>query len=321
MALFDSAAKGNELYHQLPRRLKLRELRILVAVADSGSFHGAARATHVSQPAITNAIASLEEALGVKLFDRTPQGAQPTPQGINFILRSRAIFGELRLAIDEISASPNGAQKVLHVGTVALPASGILPVALKQLRDEHPGIEVSVLEASEQVLEAALKARRIDLFMSRMPRDSQDPAFTFETLYEDSLCVITNNSHSLAVREKLDFSDLKDEAWVLPPAGSFFHDHIQRALSKGGIPLPQAAIETLSAPVMHGLINEGNYVGFSTKSVWSFNPMKSLLAQLDIELPRVKAPIGVVILKDRQIDPLGLSLIDNVKRLAMERKI
>lgn len=85
--------------------------------------------------------------------------------------------------------------------------------------------------------------------------------------------------------------------------------------------MPAAAIETLSSPVMHGLISAGNYLGFSTRSVWSFNPMKPLLAQLDIEIPKVKAPIGVVALKDRQIDPLGQALIDGVKRLARERKI
>ncbi len=306
------------LYDQLPRRLKLRELRILLAVADCGSFHGAARAIHVSQPAITSAIASLEEALNVKLFDRTPQGVQPTQHGINFILRSRAIFGEIKLAVDEIAAASTGAQKVLHVGTVPLPASGILPVALKQLHDQHPGIEVSVLEASEQVLATALKARRIDLFMSRIPRDTQDAAFTFETLYEDTLCVIANRNHPLASRENLSFTDLKDEAWVLPPAGSFFHDHIQRALGKGGIPMPQPTMETLSAAVMHGLIGAGNYVGFSTWSVWSFNPLRPMLAQLNLALPAVRASIGAVALKDRQIDSLGQSLIDGVRQLARD---
>lgn len=303
-------------HDNLARRVKLRELRLLLSVADNGSFHGAARASHMSQPAITNAVASLESALGVRLFERTPKGVQPTPSGTHLILRARAIFGELKLALEELDTINADMKRVLHIGSVPLPASGILPVALEQIHREHADIAVSVLEASEQVLQAALKARRIDLYFSRLSRDAKDPALQFEELYGDTLHVIANKKHPLAREKNVSFASLAKESWVLPPAGSFFHDHIQRVLTKAGHPLPRPAIETLSGPIMHGLIVKGPYIGFSTRSVYRYNPIKPLIAKLDLTLPDVTASVGVVSLKDRPIDPSGQLLVERVRALA-----
>jgi DNA-binding transcriptional LysR family regulator len=90
--------KSDELIHRLPRRLTMRELRVFVAVLEHRSFRKAAAVLHLSQPAITKAVASLEDLLGVKLFDRHAAGVQPTLQAQTFAPRAKTVFDELRRA-------------------------------------------------------------------------------------------------------------------------------------------------------------------------------------------------------------------------------
>jgi len=304
------------LHDRLPRHLKLRELRVLLTVAERGSFRKAAQSLHVTQPAVTAAIADLERALGVSLFHRMPQGVAPTSHGEAFIRRASAIFGELELAAEEINVISSGSQGALHVGTVPMPATGILPAALERLLDRHPNAFVFVLEALEGTLGDALKSRKIDLFISRLPQHASDPSLRYQPLFEDAVCVVASRLHPLASRSRLAWRDLATEKWILPPPGSLFFDHIQRVLHKRGLEMPRHSIETISIPVMYGMIAHGGFVSFATRSQYEFTSMKPLLAVLKLNLPVITAAIGFVTLKGRQLSPLGARLIEHVRTLA-----
>ena len=304
----------DNLTERLPRHLKMRELRILLAVAEQGSFRKAGQALHVSQPAITSAIAELEHLIGLKLIDRTPQGVIPTTHGASFIRRADAIFGELNLAAEEIEMISSGAQGTLHMGTVPMPASGILPAALEGLLAQFPRAFVSVLEASEQVLGEALKTRKIDLFIARRPRQ-EDRDFHYETLFEDSVVVIAHRDHPLANRKRIRYDDLREARWIIPPPGSFFFGHIERVLGSVGYEMPKHAIESISIPVMYGMLAHGGFLAFATRSQYEFTPMRPLLATLPLRLPQITAPIGLVTIAGRQLNPLGARLVDRVREL------
>jgi len=83
-------------------RLKLHELRILLAVAQAGSMAKAAAQLAISEPAVSRAISDMEHTLGVSLLDRNPKGVEPTPYGRSLIKRGVAVFDELRQGIKEI---------------------------------------------------------------------------------------------------------------------------------------------------------------------------------------------------------------------------
>src|ERR1700704_4704774 len=84
------------------RRLKLRDLRILMTVVECGTMGKAAARLAGSQPVVSKAIADLEHALGVRLLDRSRRGVEPTPYGRALIKRGVAIFDEMRQGIEEI---------------------------------------------------------------------------------------------------------------------------------------------------------------------------------------------------------------------------
>ena len=86
------------------RRLKLRDVDILLAVIQTGSMGKAAGALNMSQPAVSKAIAYLEHALGVRLLDRSRQGVEPTPYGRALVKRGVAMFDELRQGVQDIAS-------------------------------------------------------------------------------------------------------------------------------------------------------------------------------------------------------------------------
>jgi DNA-binding transcriptional LysR family regulator len=89
---------------RIGRRLKLRDLHILLAVVQWGSISRAAEHLAISHPVVSKAIADLEHALGVRLFDRSPKGIEPTEYGRAFLASSRAVFDELRQGVQNSSS-------------------------------------------------------------------------------------------------------------------------------------------------------------------------------------------------------------------------
>lgn len=308
---------ANDLQERLPRHLKLRELRVLLAVAEQGSFRKAGQLLHLTQPAVTAAIAELESTLGVALFDRTSRGVTPTAHGDSFIARANAIFGELRLAAEDIDIISRGSRGTLRVGTGGGGwGLGILPAALARLLDPHPEAFILIREADERVLIELLKARELDLFFSRLTPFAADPDLAYRPLYEDSICVFASHTHRLAAHKHVAWNDLANERWVVPPSGAPSFDHIQRTLHKGGLAMPRHVIQSSSAPMAFGMVLEGNFLCFGTYLHYEFSVLKPLLTVLKIDLPKVKVGFGLITLKEREINPLGVRLSGLVAELA-----
>src|SRR3712207_1766666 len=95
-----SPAQWNE---RVRRRLKLRDVDVLLAVAQTGSMGKAARALNMLQPAVSKSIAYLEQTLGVPLVERSRQGVEPTPYGRVLLKRGNAVFDELRQSLEDIA--------------------------------------------------------------------------------------------------------------------------------------------------------------------------------------------------------------------------
>ena len=103
---------------QIKRRLKLRDLDVFMTVASVGGMGKAAERLNLSQPAISKAIADLEQVLGVRLLDRSRQGVEPTTYGRTLIQRSTAAFDELRHGVNDIDFLSDPSSGELRIGIV-----------------------------------------------------------------------------------------------------------------------------------------------------------------------------------------------------------
>ena len=310
---------SNEWGGRLGRQVKLRELLVFLAVMDHGSFRKAARFLHLTQPAVTAAVAELERTLGVPLFDRTSQGVIPTVHAASFVRRASAIFGELSLAAEDLEAVSRGDRQVLRVGAGGGGwAQGILPKAISHVLGSRRDVLVVIREADEEVLLGMLKARALDVCFSRLEPTRPDQDLAFHTLFEDAICILARSTHRLAGLRKVTYAELADEDWVTPQWGALSYDHIQRTLHRAGHTMPRHAIESASASVALGMVLEAGFLCFGTFHYHANSVLKSMLTILNVDLPRIAVPFGAVTLRHREPDPLATRLIEAVAEIAKE---
>jgi DNA-binding transcriptional LysR family regulator len=305
---------------RLPRLLKMGELRVFVAVLENLSFRKAAAALHVTQPAVTKAIAGMEELLEVKLFDRRADGVEPTVHGLAFAPHATAIFNELRSAAQALDIVTRGAAGTLRVGTVPMPGVGFLPIAIRNLIVEYPDIFVSVVEARELDLADRLRKREIELAIFRSVLFNSGDDLQVEALFDERLCVLAGKDHPLASRLRVTWGELLEHPWVLPPADSFFFHHVRRSLEQLGLELPRHVVESISIGFQHSMVLHGSMLSFGLRSHFTFSPHANLLVQLPVDLPAVTGSVCAATLNARQGSPLARRLIEAIRSLVMERQ-
>src|SRR5262249_55535049 len=156
------------------RRVKVRDLHILLAVAQSGSMAKAADRLAISQPVVSKTISDLEHALGVRLLDRTAQGVEPTAYGRAFIDCGTAVFDELRRGVRRIEFLADPTQGEVHIGGAGPLVDELIPAIVARLADRYPRMRFHVTEADTPALCRLLRERKLDLVIGRNSMTSMD---------------------------------------------------------------------------------------------------------------------------------------------------
>ena len=178
--------------NQRGRRLKLRDLQILLTVAEYGTMGRAAQILAVSQPVVSQAISDLERAVGVRLLDRSPRGVTPTAHGRALIKGAGiAIFDEMQQGLKDLEKLSDPGAGEVSIGATASAAAAIVSPVIERLSRQYPRMRFRVLVANSTPLFDALELRRIELAISRPPRPLGDE-YNMEVLFHNSLAVITS---------------------------------------------------------------------------------------------------------------------------------
>src|SRR5262245_22068887 len=160
-------------FERIERRLKLHEVRVLMATVEAGSMGKAAQILHTSQPAISRTISDLEHALGVPLLDRSPQGIEPTQYGRALIRRGLAVFDELKQGIKDIEFLADPTAGELRIGCNPFLAPTFLSVIVNRLSRRCPRIVFQLVAASMNALHRELSERNVDLLITRPIADEK----------------------------------------------------------------------------------------------------------------------------------------------------
>lgn len=240
----------------LVRRLRLRHLELLVALADTGTMRAAAGRLHLSQPALSKMLGEVEAGFGARLFERSPQGLAANPLGEAAIYRARVIFGELSRGREEVDALRAGATGVLRLGTLSVTAS--VPKAIAHLRVRHPGARVQVQEGRVRDLIQRLLDGELDgVFGAITPElltSELLPLLHPEVLLPDRLCVLCAPDHPLARKRRLAWADLQLSEWVAPPKDTLVRQALMTAFLDEGLEPPAPAVEVLSSVTIGALL-------------------------------------------------------------------
>lgn len=203
--------------------LTLRQLRYLVAVADTLHFGRAAAASHVSQSSLSAQIQQLEAALGVQLVERTQRRVLLTPAGRDAAARARRILGAVTdlEAAAHSSAAPLSGE--LRLGAIPTLAPYYLPRALPELRRDHPDLKLFLREDLTARLVAALRGGQLDALLLALP--AEEPGLEAAPLFDEPFRIALPEGHRLTEAEALDEADLKSERLLLLEDGHCFRDH------------------------------------------------------------------------------------------------
>jgi DNA-binding transcriptional LysR family regulator len=301
---------------QISRRLKLRHLNVLAAVAQWGSMAKAARHLSITQPVVSKAIAELEVMLGVRLLDRGPQGVEPTLYGRALLKRSVAIFDDLRTSVSEIEFLADPTAGELRIGTSEATGFGVVPVLIDRLARQYPRAIFEVVQAEPEALkERELRGRRIELAITRTARSDRDDDLDETILYSDRLCVVAGVNSPLAKRRKIALVDLVNEYWCLPPLGHPVTSHVSEAFRRCGLEPPQRRVTVTSSQFVSNLVAKGHFLGVHGTVYLRFNPASALLKVLPVELPVPLAPVSVLTLKNRTLSPVAQLFVERAREI------
>jgi len=306
----------DNLVQRLPKSVKLRELRVYLAVLEQRSFRRAAAVLHITQPAVTKSINSLEEMLGVRLFDRASHSVEPTVHGSSLAPRAAAVFDELRRAAQELSLVSIGSRGTLRIGTLAMPAVPFLPVAIQRLTEAHPEIFISVVEDRQPELIDRLRRRDIELAIMRLALLAPDESMRVDRLFDEKICVIAGADHPLARRRQLTWPQLLQERWVMPATDSHFYERVTRLLARYNLAMPRQVVEATSINIQFGMVLHAGMLSFGMRSQVDFAPGKQFIVRLPFELPAPAMSVAAVSLRARELGPLAQQFIGHVSSLA-----
>jgi LysR family transcriptional regulator, regulator of abg operon len=192
--------------------MKLHQLRVLLALAQHGSMHEASRSLHISQPALSKAIAELERELGVTLMSRSVRGVSLTNYGRALAKRASVVEQELRHAQEDIEAMRGYAEAQLNIGFTAVASSGPLADAIAAFRVRFPGVALQAYELRPQQILEGLREGRLDLALISTNSGPGTSAFQWEPLFSVGMSIAARPGHPLARTTRL--RDLLDADWL-----------------------------------------------------------------------------------------------------------
>jgi DNA-binding transcriptional LysR family regulator len=304
------------LHDRISHRLKLRDLRLLLALNDWGSMAKAANHLNLTQSAVSKAITELEHTFGVRLFDRTPKGIEPTAYGRALLKGSAGVFDELRQSVNEIEHLADPGAGELRIGCAPPMSWGMVPIVIDRLVQQHPRLAFHVLEGDPTTLrDHDLRERRIDLAIGRVIGPTPDEALDAEVLYDEKPLVVAGKNSRWAKRRKIALAELVDESWCVPPPGSFAGSLLAEAFREKGLPAPHIAAVSFSIPLLNALLATGNFLSVLPNALLQFSPHLISFKVLPIELPARPGPLGIVTLKNRTLSPVARLFIAHAREV------
>lgn len=191
--------------------LKIQPLRYVLAVWEEGSFHGAARQLHRSQPALSMAIRDLEERLGQPLFEKNLKG-QLTPFGEYCLPRFRELIKQHDRLARDLQQVAQGQQGRVTLATVPSVASRLMPGFLAAFIAEYPEININLHDENAEFVCRMVANGEVDLGISSVW--AQDERLSYTHLFEDNIGVVLHRDHRLAGRDSIQWQELAEERFI-----------------------------------------------------------------------------------------------------------
>ncbi|ERO61693.1 LysR family transcriptional regulator [Pseudomonas piscis] len=300
--------------HLIHSRLRLRQLRLVLALQEFGSLRRAAEHIGMTQPAATKMLHEAETLLGVELFERLPRGMRATPFGETVIYYARMVFAELSGMREELVSLESGNLGRVTVGAIPALASGLLTRTIATLKQSHPRLSMSIQVDTSDVLVQALLQEQLDVVLGRIPAGARAEELSFDSLGEEALCVIAGARNPLAQATQLDWAQLQEQTWVLQQHPSPMRSIVNQVFHNARVDIPSSIVETTSIMTLLSLVQQTDMIGVTPVSVVEDYPGRHLLAVLPIQFQARLPPFGLITRRQRIQSSAMQAFMDAVRQ-------
>jgi DNA-binding transcriptional LysR family regulator len=292
----------------------LRRMRYFAAVAERGSFTGAAHELHVAQQAVSQQVKALERLLGVTLLERSSRRVKLTPEGTVFLADCRRVLAGADRAARRVQAAARGEAGTLRLVYTLVSAFETVPVLLDRLESDYPMLKVDAREVFGSDVPTLLRDGACDVALA--PLTSYPDDIRQRTVRREVLRVAVGERHPLAAGDQVELARLREETFELWPheMAPGYYDAVIAACRTGGF---EPRIDQHGAgSTVWGYIAEGRGVGLVVSSLIEQLPRGVKL--LDLAPPRPMLTVNAVWRHDHEL-PAIERFVESAKRLVEER--
>lgn len=266
--------------------MDLRHLEYFVAVAETGSFTGAADRLAVGQPAVSAAVRRLEDTLDAELFARTRQGVLLTTAGETLLPAARRTLRAAAEARDLVAAVNDGQRGSVRFGNLEMTYGVRIPDLLATFRFRHPLVGTQLLHAGTGAagLIDHVRHGRLDCAISVSVRQPP-PGIRFEPIVSSEYCIHAAADHPRIRGDRVTADDLRNEAFVGSPVGSPERADLDHLLSLLGI-TPPIPVEVDRLATMFDIVRQSELVALMPRALAGLHPPGVHPVTLTADLPR-----------------------------------
>lgn len=283
--------------------LSSRQLDAFITLAEQRSFTRAAALCHLSQPAFSALIRTLEDSLGLRLFDRSTRHVQLTPEGLNFLESAHRIRTEITSALAAVRDAATLQRGRVSLALLPSLAAGWLPGVLAQYRAAHPGIDIDVADVLSEPCIERVASGQADFALAAIRADT--PALQAEPFCSDGFFLVCPADHPLARRRKpITSQDLATWPFVHLARNSSVRQYLEAALH------PQAMrtlMEVEQLATVMGMVRAG--LGISVvPALTLFHFQQPGLVTRPLSLPGLMRQIYLVRRRDESLSVAAQAL-------------
>lgn len=275
------------------RRLKLRHLQVLVALESAGTVTAAAKAMHMTQPALSHWLSDMEDLVGTPLFLRA-RTLELTEAGRALWRYACRVLGDTARTGEEIEAVKGGVAGHLHIGTILSAAPVLLPRAIAALHQRSPKVQIELVEGLLEPLIERVERREIDLIIGPLDVRASRSGLCTEWLMTDTFSVVARRGHPLAELAAPRWEDTDGYPWILPPPGTLSRARLDQAVADAGMRPPKPAVQTSSLVALLSMLQDRDYIATLASSVAHMYEQLNLIRILRMPSRLEFGPIGML---------------------------
>jgi DNA-binding transcriptional LysR family regulator len=235
-------------------RLRLRNLQMLLSLAQTGNMSHSAEVLHTTQPGLSKWLKELEEDVGLPLFERHARGLRPTAYGVAMIDHARRIEAHLDTAREDMCRMREGGSGLVTIGFAGASSVDTVPMAVLKIVEKLPSAHIRLFENKVETLMDGLSTGLMDIVVGPSNMHTQDPQIKSEMLYIEPIHLVARANHPIFKVVLPGWADVLGYPWALWAKGTPVRTAFDKALITAGQTPPPNYVESNSATLTTTLL-------------------------------------------------------------------